>query len=103
MPSTSPKQHRFMEAVKHSPSFAKKVGVPQSVGRDFAKADDKAGITKNPSSSPRSPAEHMARQKQSGATYSTIAHEHGTSKSTAHRRVKQDTLRQGFNRLGGAG
>ena len=39
MPSTSKKQHRFMEAVAHSPSFAKKVGVPQSVGQDFSNAD----------------------------------------------------------------
>jgi hypothetical protein len=39
MPSTSAKQHKFMEAVAHSPSFAKKVGVPQSVGKDFSKAD----------------------------------------------------------------
>ena len=39
MPSTSKKQHNFMEAVAHSPSFAKKVGVPQSVGSDFSKAD----------------------------------------------------------------
>ena len=39
MPSTSKKQHKFMEAVAHSPSFAKKVGVPQSVGKDFSKAD----------------------------------------------------------------
>ena len=35
-----------MEAISHSPAFAKKAGVPQSVGKDFAKADDKAGITK---------------------------------------------------------
>jgi len=28
-----------MEAIAHSPSFAKKVGVPQSVGQDFSKAD----------------------------------------------------------------
>jgi len=28
-----------MEAVAHSPSFAKKVGVPQSVGKEFAAAD----------------------------------------------------------------
>ena len=28
-----------MEAVAHNPKFAKKVGVPQSVGKDFAKAD----------------------------------------------------------------
>ena len=39
MPSSSKKQHNFMEAIAHSPSFAKKAGVPQSVGQDFAKAD----------------------------------------------------------------
>jgi hypothetical protein len=39
MPSTSKKQHNFMAAVAHSPAFAKKVGVPQSVGQDFNKAD----------------------------------------------------------------
>ena len=39
MPSTSKKQHNFMEAVAHNPSFAKKVGVPQSVGKDFSTAD----------------------------------------------------------------
>ena len=39
MPSTSAKQHRFMEAIAHSPSFAKKAGVSQAVGKDFAAAD----------------------------------------------------------------
>jgi hypothetical protein len=39
MPSSSKKQHNFMEAVAHSPAFAKKVGVPQSVGKDFSNAD----------------------------------------------------------------
>jgi hypothetical protein len=39
MPSTSKKQHNFMEAVAHSPAFAKKAGVPQSVGKDFSNAD----------------------------------------------------------------
>ena len=39
MPSKSTKQHNFMEAIAHSPSFAKKAGVPQSVGKDFATAD----------------------------------------------------------------
>ena len=28
-----------MEAVAHSPAFAKKAGVPQSVGKDFSTAD----------------------------------------------------------------
>ena len=39
MPSTSKKQHRFMEAIAHNPAFAKKAGVPQSVGKDFSAAD----------------------------------------------------------------
>ena len=39
MPSTSKKQHNFMAAVAHNPAFAKKAGVPQSVGKDFSNAD----------------------------------------------------------------
>jgi hypothetical protein len=39
MPSTSKKQHNFMAAIAHNPSFAKKVGVPQSVGKEFNNAD----------------------------------------------------------------
>ena len=46
MPSTSAKQARFMAAVAHNPAFAKKVGVPESVGRDFNKADTGSGIIK---------------------------------------------------------
>jgi len=39
MPSSSKKQHNFMAAVANNPSFAKKAGVPQSVGKDFTNAD----------------------------------------------------------------
>jgi hypothetical protein len=39
MPSKSAAQHRLMQAVSHSPAFAKKVGIPQSVGSDFERAD----------------------------------------------------------------
>jgi hypothetical protein len=39
MPSSSKKQHNFMAAVANNPSFAKKVGVPQSVGKEFNNAD----------------------------------------------------------------
>jgi len=35
VPSTSAKQEKFMRAVANSPKFAKKVGVPQSVGKEF--------------------------------------------------------------------
>jgi hypothetical protein len=39
MPSTSKKQHNFMAAVANNPAFAKKAGVPQSVGKEFSNAD----------------------------------------------------------------
>jgi len=39
MPSKSKAQHNLMEAVAHSPAFAKKVGISQKVGKDFASAD----------------------------------------------------------------
>lgn len=41
MPSVSEKQSRFMRAVAHNSKFAKKVDVPQSVGREFEAADKK--------------------------------------------------------------
>ncbi len=39
MPSTSVKQHNFMEMIAHDPEKAKELGVPQSVGHDFVAAD----------------------------------------------------------------
>ena len=39
MPSVSKKQHNFMAAVAKNPAFAKKAGVPQSVGKEFLTAD----------------------------------------------------------------
>ena len=37
MPAVSKKQQKFMQAVANSPKFAKKVGVNQSIGREFTK------------------------------------------------------------------
>ena len=42
MPSKSPSQHRLMAAVAHNPAFAKKVGIPTKVGKEFDCADKKA-------------------------------------------------------------
>lgn len=39
MPSKSKAQHRLMEMVAHDPAAAKRLGISQSVGRDFAAAD----------------------------------------------------------------
>lgn len=41
MPSKSKAQKRFMNAIAHNKEFAKKVDVPQSVGKDFTEADKK--------------------------------------------------------------
>jgi hypothetical protein len=81
-----------MEAVAHNPEFAKKSGVSQKVGKDFAAADDKAGITKT-HSSPKSRDEHIARRTRHATQHQT-AKEFGTSQSTVSRR----TMKQGYTK-----
>lgn len=46
MPSKSKKQAKFMAAAAHNPQFAKKAGVPQSVAKEFNRADQKKGKKK---------------------------------------------------------
>ena len=45
MPSKSPAQHRLMAAVANNPAFAKKVGIPTAVGKEFARADKAKGFS----------------------------------------------------------
>lgn len=47
MPSKNRKQAKLMAAVAHNPEFAKKVGIPVSVGKDFNAADVKSGLLKS--------------------------------------------------------
>lgn len=42
MPSTSDAQKRLMAAVAHAPKFAKKVGVPVMVAKEFNSEDQRA-------------------------------------------------------------
>lgn len=39
MPSKSKKQERTMRAAAHNPAFAKKVGIPQKVAKEYEAAD----------------------------------------------------------------
>jgi len=39
MPSHSPAQARMMAAAAHDPKFAKKMGIPVSVAKDYNQAD----------------------------------------------------------------
>jgi len=77
MPSKTAKQHRFMEAIAHSPEFAKKAGVPQSVGREFSKADkgktfSKGGDMKESKAMVKKEVDFM---KKKGAPKSMMKHE----------------------------
>jgi len=44
MSSKTPAQARLMAAAAHDPKFAKKVGVPRKVAREFNSADKGKGI-----------------------------------------------------------
>ena len=46
MPSKTPKQARTMAAAAHDPKFAKKVGIPVKVAKEFNRADTGRGIIK---------------------------------------------------------
>lgn len=41
MPSKSQKQHKLMQAAAHNSAFAKKVGVPQKVAKEYVSSDKK--------------------------------------------------------------
>ena len=43
MPSKSARQKRTMAAAAHNPAFARKVGIPQKVAKEFNRADQRKG------------------------------------------------------------
>ena len=66
-----------MEAVAHSPAFAKKVGVPKSVGEDFSQADKgrKFGKGGDMAESKKMVGKEVAFMKKKGAPAAMIKHE----------------------------
>ena len=82
MPSTSKKQHNFMAAVANNPKFAKKAGVPSSVGKEFLTADKgktfkQGGEMKESKMMVKKEIEFM---KKKGAPKSMVKHEMGEMK-----------------------
>jgi len=69
MPTVSKKQERFMQAVAHNPAFAKKAGVPQSVGKEFTKSGGGMAESK------KMVGKELAFMKKKGAPKSMIKHE----------------------------
>lgn len=89
MPSVSRKQHNMMEAVAHNKGFAKKVGIAQSVGKDFAAADkgkkfSSGGAARQGVNQPKTNHGKEALFKQGGQIMATAK----TVKPTAMGKVK---------------
>jgi len=70
MPAVSAKQERFMQAVANNPKFAKKVGVPTSVGKEFTKKE--GGVMKESKAMMKKEVSFM---KKKGAPKSMLKHE----------------------------
>jgi hypothetical protein len=82
VPSVSKKQHNFMAAVAKNPAFAKKVGVPRSVGEEFLTADKgkkfvKGGEMKEPKGMMQ---KEIAFMKKKGAPKAMVKHEMAEAK-----------------------
>ena len=69
MPYRSPEQARLMRAVANSPGFAKKVGIPQSVGKKFEAHKAEGGTVKKsmpPAAKKAMEMRHAAAFKKAG-------------------------------------
>ena len=101
MPSVSKKQHNFMAAVANNPKFAKKAGVPSSVGKEFLTADKgktfkeggtmkKIDAKKNPGMAklPTAIRNKMGFMKEGGKAHSDVAKDKPMMKKVAAKAVK---------------
>jgi hypothetical protein len=71
-----------MEGVAHNPSFAKKVGIPQSVGKEFASADKGKKFKEGGmAESKKMVKKEVSFMKSKGAPKSMIKHEEGEMKA----------------------
>lgn len=109
-----------MQAVAHSPEFAKKAGVPQSVGKEFSNADKSRKFAKggDMKESKEMMKKEVGFMKKAGAPKSMIKHEMAEAKmakggatslakhasmpaSKAHAGLKSGGMAKGYARGGG--
>ncbi len=77
MPSASKKQHNLMAMVANDPAAAKRLGIPQKVGKDFMEADKgrkfaKGGDMKESKAMMK---KEVGFMKKAGAPKSMVKHE----------------------------
>ena len=106
MPAKSAAQKRLMDAAAHNPAFAKKVGIPSKVAKEFSKASkgqtfEKGGEMKE---SKKTVGKEVAFMKKKGAPKSMIQHEEAEMKamkkggSTGYRRAADGVAKKGKTR-----
>jgi hypothetical protein len=90
VPVKSESQRRLMEAVRHNPAFAKKVGISKAVAEKFVgpKAHNDGGAVKEPEmkESPAMMKKEVAFMKKKGAPKSMIKHEKAEAKGKGYAR-----------------
>jgi hypothetical protein len=109
MPSVSKKQHNFMAAVANNPKFAKKAGVPSSVGKEFLTADKgktfkQGGTMKkmNPGMMAMMAKKKSMKMADGGMAHSDIAKDKPMMKKVAAKAVKgHEKKMHGMARGGG--
>lgn len=91
MPSVSKKQHNLMAMVANDPKAAKRLGIPQSVGRDYVKADKgrKFGSGGSMKESKMMMKKEVAFMKKKGAPKSMIRHEEEEMRGGGKGKVKK--------------
>ena len=101
MPSKSKKQHNFMEAIAHSEKFAKKVGVPMSVGKEFVEADKGKKFRKGgaPAGIAKQKTHHGVGQLPNAMLNKYIGHKEGGMMKESKAMVKKEI---GFMKKAGA-
>lgn len=86
MPSKSKAQHNFMAAVANNPAFAKKAGVPTSVGKEFVSADKNRKFSEggDMKESKKMVGKELSFMKKKGAPKSMVKHEESEMMGMKH-------------------
>jgi len=98
-----------MEAVAHNPAFAKKAGVPMSVGKDFSSADKGRKFAKGGTMAKSDMKEDMAMDKKQDkamikkAFKQHDAQEHKGGKGTSLKLAKGGAFRSSANGIASRG
>jgi hypothetical protein len=90
MPSKSAKQARTMAAAAHNPAFAKKVGIPTGVAKEFNKADKGKTFKEGGTMKKTNPfMEMIAKKKEAAAKKPTKAAAMPMKKGGAAKKMKK--------------